>query len=192
MKKTLAAAFIASASFGTALPAMAADYAIDTRGAHASINFKVNHLGYSWLLGRFDTFSGEFSYDKANPSAAKVAVEIDTKSVNSNHAERDKHIRSNDFLAVDKFPKASFVSDKFESSDGETGKLYGKLTLRGVTKDIVIDVTKVGEGKDPWGGYRAGFEGTTSFLMKDFGIDKDLGPQAASVHMDLHIEGIKQ
>ncbi|RJG50538.1 YceI family protein [Motilimonas pumila] len=192
MKKIFAAALISTASFATALPAMAADYAIDTRGAHASINFKVNHLGYSWLLGRFDTFSGEFSYDKSNPSAAKVAVEIDTKSVNSNHAERDKHIRGNDFLAVDKYPKASFVSDKFESTDGETGKLYGKLTLRGVTKDIVIDVTKVGEGQDPWGGYRAGFEGSTSFLMKDFGIDKDLGPQAASVHMDLHIEGIKQ
>ncbi len=192
MKKQLTAAILSAGLFAAATPALAADYAIDTRGAHASINFKVNHLGYSWVIGRFDTFSGEFSYDASKPSDAKIAVTIDTKSVNSNHAERDKHIRSKDFLEVDKFPEAKFVSTKFESTDGKTGQLHGQFTLRGVTKDIVIDVTKVGEGQDPWGGYRAGFEGSTTITMKDYGIPMDLGPQSATVQLDLHIEGVKK
>ncbi|MCE0557265.1 MULTISPECIES: YceI family protein [unclassified Motilimonas] len=192
MKKHLTAAILSAGLFAAATPALAADYAIDTRGAHASVNFKVNHLGYSWVVGRFDTFSGDFSYDQENPSAAKIAVTIDTKSVNSNHAERDKHIRGKDFLEVDKFPEAKFVSTKFDSTDGQTGKLHGQFTLRGVTKDIVIDVTKVGEGKDPWGGYRAGFEGATTITMKDYGIPMDLGPQSATVELEFHIEGIKK
>ena len=192
MKKQITAAILSASLFAAAAPALSADYNIHTRGAHASVNFKVNHLGYSWVVGRFDTFAGDFSYDQANPSAAKIAVTIDTKSVNSNHAERDKHLRSKDFLEVDKFPEAKFVSSKFESTDGQSGKLHGQFTLRGVTKDIVIDVTKVGEGQDPWGGYRAGFEGTTTITMKDYGIPMDLGPQSATVELEFHIEGIKK
>ena len=72
----------------------AADYVVDTKGAHASINFKIQHLGYSWLTGRFDKFSGTFSYDSKNVSDSKIEMIIDTTSVNSNHAGRDKHIKS--------------------------------------------------------------------------------------------------
>jgi polyisoprenoid-binding protein YceI len=192
MKTQLKAALLLASTMGLALPASAADYTIDTRGAHASINFKVNHLGYSFVVGRFDTFSGDFSYDQSAPEATTVSVKIDATSVNSNHAERDKHIRSKDFLAVDQYPEASFSSSKYEANGEEGGKLYGQLTLRGVTKDIVIDVTKVGEGKDPWGGYRAGFVGSTELVMKDFGIPTNLGPKSTTVAMDLVIEGIKK
>ncbi|MDO6763668.1 YceI family protein [Agarivorans sp. 1_MG-2023] len=192
MKTQLKAALLLASTMGLALPASAADYTIDTRGAHASINFKVNHLGYSFVVGRFDTFSGDFSYDQAVPEATTVNVKIDATSVNSNHAERDKHIRGSDFLAVDKFPEASFSSTKYQASGDDGGKLYGQLTLRGVTKEIVIDVTKVGEGKDPWGGYRAGFVGSTELVMKDFGIPTNLGPSSTTVAMDLVIEGIKK
>ena len=80
--------------------AQAADYLIDTKGSHAFIQFKIAHLGYSWLLGRFNTFSGEFSYDENNPSTARIKVDIDTASIDSNHAERDKHLRGEDFLEV--------------------------------------------------------------------------------------------
>lgn len=192
MKTQLKAALLLASSVALAAPVSAADYTIDTRGAHASINFKVNHLGYSFVVGRFDSFSGDFSYDQAAPEATTVAVKIDTSSVNSNHAERDKHIRSDDFLAVDKYPEASFNSTKYEASGEDSGTLYGKLTLRGVTKDIAIDVNKVGEGEDPWGGYRAGFVGTTDLVMKDFGIPTNLGPQSTTVAMELVIEGIKK
>ena len=170
--------------------AIAKDYVIDHKGAHASINFKVKHLGYSWLTGRFDKFSGTFSYDAKNVSASKIEVNIDTTSVNSNHADRDKHLKSDDFLEVNRFSSAKFVSSSVTDKGNGKLEIKGALTLHGITKDLVIDAEKVGEGKDPWGGYRAGFSGTTQITMKDFGIKMDLGPASAQVDLELHIEGI--
>lgn len=182
---------IAGLTFGsTAL--MADDYVLDTKGAHASIKFRVQHLGYSWLYGRFNEFSGKFSYDEKQPDKASAEVTIKTSSVDSNHAERDKHLRSDDFLHVDKFPEAKFVSTSFTPGKNGSGVLNGKLTLRGVTKPLAIDVEFIGAGADPWGGYRRGFEGTTRFAMSDFGIVKDLGPKSKDVEMILSVEGIKQ
>ena len=166
-------------------------YVMDTAKAHAFIEFKVSHLGYSWLLGRFDTFEGEFEYDATDPSRSEVEVEIDTASVNSNHSERDKHLRSEDFLFVDKFPEAKFESTSYDVKDGK-GVVKGKFTLRGVTRDMEIAVTEIGHGPDPWGGYRMGFEGTTSFKMKDYGILKELGPASQTVHIYISFEGVKK
>lgn len=174
------------------LPALADTYVIDTKGAHASINFAIKHLGYSVLTGRFDTFSGEFTYDPAKPEASTVNVSIDTGSVNSNHAERDKHLRSPDFLNVEKFPKATFVSKKIVLDDKDEFDIVGDLTLNGVTKSITIEVEKVGEGKDPWGGYRAGFSGETTITLKDFNVKMDLGPASQTVQLELEVEGIKK
>lgn len=189
MKKLLLAAAFA-ASFTSV--AQAADYVIDTQGAHAFIQFKVSHLGYSWLHGRFNTFSGDFSYDSANLAAAKIKLEIDTKSVDSNHAERDKHLRSADFLNVDKHPKASFVSTKVVPGADGKFDLVGNFTFNGVTKEITIAATKTGEGKDPWGGYRAGFHGTTSIKLSDYAIKNILGPASETVYLDLVVEGIRK
>ena len=165
---------------------------IDTEKAHAFIQFKIQHLGYSWLLGRFNSFDGEFSYDEKNPSAAKVMVNIDPASIDSNHAERDKHLRGKDFLHVDKFPKASFVSTLFEEKGNGKAVLKGDFTLHGVTRPISIDVEHIGHGKDPWGGYRRGFAGKTSFALKDYGIDYNLGPASEVVELFLSIEGIRK
>lgn len=183
MKKHLLATALLSASALSS--AQAADYVIDTNGAHASINFKVKHLNYSWLTGRFDKFSGEFSYDKNDIINAKITLEIDAASVNTNHARRDKHIRTNDYLDSNKFTTATFVSTKIIDLGDDKLKVIGDLTLHGVTKSITIDAEKIGEGKDPWGGYRAGFSGKTQILMPDFGIDNNYG----AVEFDLHIEG---
>lgn len=170
----------------------AADYVIDNKGSHASINFKIKHLGYSWLTGRFDKFGGKFSYDSANISASKIEVNIDTKSINSNHAERDKHLKGDDFLDVSDFANAKFVSTSVtEKANGKLA-VSGVLTLHGVSKNIIIDAQTVGEGKDPWGGYRAGFSGTTSIALADFSIKRNLGPDATHVQLELNIEGIKQ
>lgn len=175
------------------LPALADNYVIDTKGAHASINFSIKHLGYSVLTGRFDTFSGEFSYDPAKPETSTVNVTIDTGSINSNHAERDKHLRSPDFLNVEKFPKATFVSKKIVLDDNKDEfDIVGDLTLNGVTKSITIEVEKIGEGKDPWGGYRAGFSGETTITLKDFNVKMDLGPASQTVQLELEVEGIKK
>ena len=187
--RTLLAASLASLMSMTAL---ADKYVIDTEGAHAAIQFKIKHLGYSWLVGRFNTFKGEFVYDADNLAASQANVVIDTKSIDSNHTERDQHLRSADFLNVEKFPQSSFVSTKVVPTSGDNFELHGKFTLNGVTKDIVIAAEKIGEGQDPWGGYRAGFAGTAAFALKDFGINYDLGPAAATVYLELSVEGIRK
>ncbi|WP_295555881.1 YceI family protein [uncultured Hyphomicrobium sp.] len=177
-----------------ALPgaAGAANYEIDTKGAHASINFRVKHLGFSWLTGRFDTFTGTFSYDPKAPEASKVNVEIDAASVSSNHAERDKHLRNTDFLDVAKFPKATFVSKKVEPAGEGKAKIVGDLTLRGVTKEVTLDAEYVGGGADPWGGNRVGFSGTTKLTLADYGINFNLGPDAKEVELTLNVEGVEK
>ncbi len=192
MKKPFITTTLLLAMSVLAAPLQAADYKIDTKGAHAFIQFKIKHLGYSWLLGRFNKFSGEFSYDEKNPKASKIEVNIDARSIDSNHAERDKHLRSDDFLHVKKYPTAKFVSTSFnEKSNGKIA-LNGKLTLHGVTKPITIDLKHIGHGTDPWGGYRRGFEGSTTLTLKDFGINYDLGPASRTVEMFLSIEGIRK
>ncbi|MEZ5452578.1 MAG: YceI family protein [Thiothrix sp.] len=191
MKKLLATSLLATGLLaGNSV--YAEDYTIDTEGMHAFVQFRIQHLGYSWLYGRFDKFSGNFSYDEAKPEEAKAEVTIDTTSVNSNHAERDKHLRSEDFLDVEKFPEAKFVSTKFTPGADGAGKLEGDLTLHGVTKPITLDVKQIGAGDDPWGGFRRGFEGSTKFALKDFDIKKDLGPASQEVEMILAVEGVRK
>ncbi|CAD2224763.1 polyprenyl-pyrophosphate binding protein [Pseudoalteromonas sp. 3J6] len=193
MKKLLLTSALSAAMFMTATHASAADYVIDTKGAHAFVNFKIKHLGYSWLHGRFNTFDGQFNYDAKNPNASQISVNIDTTSLDSNHAERDKHLRGGDFLNVSKYPQASFKSTaiKFDQ-DGEEATVTGEFTLHGITKTISFEIDKIGEGKDPWGGYRVGFEGETSLKLADYGIDYDLGPASTHVDIGLFIEGIRQ
>lgn len=177
---------------GASTWASAADYVIDTKGAHAFIQFKIQHLGYSWLYGRFNTFSGDFSFDPKAPEASKISVKIDPASVDSNHAERDKHLRNDDFLDVEKFPEAMFVSKRVEPQGDGKARVIGDLTLKGVTKELAIDAYMVGMGPDPWGGERVGFEGSTRFALKDFNIMKNLGPMSQEVEMILSVEGIKK
>ena len=193
MKRTIQQLLMATALTAAAVfPVSAADYIIDTKGAHASINFKIQHLGYSWLTGRFNDFSGTFNYDKDNVAASKINVTIDTSSIDSNHAERDKHLRSDDFLDTSTFGSATFVSTQVVDKGNGQLTITGNLTLHGVTSPISIDAKKIGEGKDPWGGYRVGFAGTTSIGLKDFGIPERLGPASTEVLLELHVEGIRQ
>ena len=190
MKKILSASLLFISMI--ALPSHAENYILDTKGAHAFIQFKIKHLGYSWLLGRFNTFDGKFSYDEKNPSASKITVNIDPASIDSNHAERDKHLRGKDFLNTSKFPDAKFVSTTFKELGNGKIELKGNLTLHGVTKAISIDAEHIGHGPDPWGGYRRGFAGNTTLTLTDFGIDYNLGPASRQVEMYLSIEGIRQ
>jgi polyisoprenoid-binding protein YceI len=169
----------------------AADYKVDVEGAHAFVQFKIKHLGYSWLLGRFNTFDGGFSYDNKTPDSSKINIEIDTTSLDSNHAERDKHLKGKDFLNVSSFPKATFTSKSIKFSDNTNAIVTGEFTLKGVTKTISFPIVKIGEGEDPWGGYRSGFSGTTSLKLTDYGISYNLGPASTHVEMALHIEGVR-
>jgi polyisoprenoid-binding protein YceI len=191
LKNTLVALALGGALMGAG-QTMAADYAIDKQGQHAFVNFKISHLGYSWLYGTFKDFDGSFSYDAAKPQDSKVNVTLNTTSVDTNHAERDKHLRSDDFLNVGEHPTATFASTAVKSTGDGTADISGDLTLNGVTKPVVIAATFIGEGKDPWGGYRAGFEGSTTLKLKDFDIQKDLGPASQSVELIISVEGVRQ
>ena len=190
LKKTLAALVLGSALVGG--QAFAADYAIDKEGQHAFVNFKISHLGYSWLWGTFNDFDGDFSFDAAKPEESKVNVTLKTASVDTNHAERDKHLRSDDFLNVANHPTATFESTSVKSTGEGTADITGNLTLNGVTKPVVIAARFIGEGKDPWGGYRAGFEGSTTLTLKDFNIKMDLGPASQTVDLIISVEGVRK
>jgi len=190
LKKTLAALVLGSALVGG--QAFAADYAIDKQGQHAFVNFKISHLGYSWLWGTFKDFDGSFSFDAAKPEQSKVNVTLKTASVDTNHAERDKHLRSDDFLNVAKHPTATFESTSVKSTGEGTADITGNLTHNGVTKPVVIAAKFIGEGDDPWGGYRAGFEGSTTLTLKDFDIKMDLGPASQTVDLIISVEGVRK
>lgn len=192
MKPKRLAAFALTAAILAPAGVVADHYVIDTEGAHAFIQFRIKHLGYSWLSGRFNNFSGNFSYDENKPEASTVEVTIATGSIDSNHAERDKHLRGEDFLDVDKYPEAKFVSTAFKDKGDGTATLEGKFTLRGQTRPITIEVEYIGHGPDPWGGYRRGFEGTTRLTLADYGIDYDLGPASRELDLILSVEGIRQ
>lgn len=191
MKKTgLAAAALLISSMAFAEPA--GTYQFDKKGAHQFVMFKISHLGYSWLYGRFNDFNGTFTVDANNPENSKVEATIQTTSVDSNHAERDKHLRSDDFLDVDKYPTATFKSTSIEQTGDDTAKITGDFTLHGVTKPVTLDAKMIGYGDDPWGGYRMGLEASTSLKLADFGITKDLGPASETVEIIISVEGIKK
>ncbi|MGO4001266.1 YceI family protein [Pseudomonas fluorescens] len=189
LKKTLAALAIGSALLSANV--MAADYVVDKEGQHAFVDFKISHLGYSYITGTFKDIDGKFSFDAAKPEDSKIEFNVNTASVFTNHAERDKHIASADFLNASKFGKATFVSTSVKSTGEKTADVTGDLTIAGVTKPVVVKATFLGEGKDPWGGYRAGFEGTTSIKRSDFGKQKDLGPASDAVELYVSFEGVK-
>lgn len=184
------ALFFVSSMFAVAGETGTNKYVIDTKGAHAFVQFRVKHLGVSWLYGRFNDFSGEFTYDSAKPEKSSVNVSLDVASLETDHAERNKHLRSSDFLDVEKYPSASFASTSFTSTGENTYELKGKLTLFKTAKDITVNVVKVGEGADPWGGYRVGFEGKVNISPKDFGVD--MSPMVETVELTLSVEGIRQ
>lgn len=188
MRRNMARA-LAAALLLVGCGAQAAEFTVDP--AHSFVRFKIQHLGYSWMWGGFNDVEGSFSYDAADPATASIDITIRTASIDTNHAERDKHLRSEDFLDVNKYPTATFKSTRF-TPDGAGGTLEGELTLHGATRPIVIDVEKIGEGPDPWGGYRVGFLGKTSITRRDFGMSYNLGPKSESMLFELGIEGVRR
>ena len=190
LKKSLAALAIGAALLSANV--MAADYVVDKEGQHAFVDFKISHLGYRYITGTFKDIDGKFSFDAAKPEDSKIEFNVNTASVFTNHAERDKHIASADFLNASKFAKATFVSTSVKSTGEKTADVTGDLTIAGVTKPVVVKATFLGEGKDPWGGYRAGFEGTTNISRKEFNKDgMDVGPQSDNVQLYITFEGVK-
>jgi len=169
-------------------------YTIDIKGQHAFVQFKVKHLGFSWMYGEFRTFKGDFTFDENNPKNNSVHVSIDSNSIDTNHAERNKHLRSADFFAVQEFPTITYVSNSYEDKGNGHGIIHGVLTLRGVSKAVDLEVNQIGTGNDPWGGYRRGFEGHTTLHLSDYHMPfaPKLGPVSENVDLFFSIEGIRK
>ncbi|ETS30942.1 hypothetical protein BB987_19850 [Photorhabdus temperata] len=190
LKKTLLG-LTAGALLLNASSALAANYKIDIPGQHAFIEFRIQHLGYSWLYGSFKDFDGSFTFDEKNPAADKVDVTIKIASLDTNHAERDKHLRSKDYFNTEKYPEAKFASTDVKK-EGSKYTITGDLTLNGVTKPVVLNAVLMGEGKDPWGGYRAGFEAYSKINLKDFNFKADLGPKSQEADLLISVEGVRE
>ncbi len=155
-----------------ALGVLAADpapaFGIDP--VHSSVGFKVRHL-VSKVSGSFKEFSGTIAGDPKSPSEASIAFTIKAGSVDTQNADRDKHLNSPDFFDTAKFPEISFKSSKIVPKGGDKFEVTGTFTLHGVSKDIVVPVTFGGLAKDPWGNERAGFSVALTLNRKDYGIN---------------------
>lgn len=138
--------------------------------AHSSVGFSIRHLLVSKVRGRFNTWSGELHFDEKHPERSSVEVRIDAKSIDTGEAQRDAHLRSPDFFDVEKFPHLIFKSTRVEKSGEDRLTLLGDLTIRGITKPVVLEVEHGGSLKDPWGKQRAGFTASAVIDRKDYGI----------------------
>ena len=134
------------------------------------IEFGVRHLMITTVKGRFTGVEGTVQLDEADPTAADVDVRIDAATIDTREAQRDTHLRSADFFDVETFPHITFRARGPIARHGHEFKLAGDLTLHGVTRPVVLDVTEEGRGKDPWGGERLGFSATTKIKRSDFGL----------------------
>lgn len=152
----------------TTATAVATTFRVDL--SHSEANFQVRHL-LGKVRGRFSDFSGEIEFDPARPEEASVAFTIQAGSIDTNQPDRDKHLRSDDFFAVDQFPTLTFVSRAIKAKGGAEYDVTGDLSIRGVTRSIVLPVSYLGSAKDPWGNQRLAFEAETTINRKDYGLN---------------------
>lgn len=152
----------------SAVPA-AATYTIEP--AHSSAHFKVRHLMIANVRGEFSKVSGTVTFDPSNPAASGITAEIDVNSLNTREPDRDTHLKSADFFDAANYPTMKFQSKKVQADGPEAYAVMGDLTIRGVTREVVLNVTgPTPEIKDPWGYTRRGAEAVAKISRKDFGL----------------------
>lgn len=138
--------------------------------AHTLVEFAAKHMMITTVKGRFADVEGTLHIDDAHPTKSSADVTIKTASIDTRTDQRDTHLKSADFLEADKFPVIRFTSTNVEPLGGERLRVTGDLTIRNVTKPVVLDVTHEGRSKDPWGGDRVGFSARTKIDRRDFGL----------------------
>ncbi|TGK17879.1 polyisoprenoid-binding protein [Leptospira fluminis] len=146
----------------------AANYKLDS--AHTSVGFKVKHLAISNVPGTFKEFSGKFAFDEKTNALSALDVTIQTGSISTNDADRDKHLKGKDFFDAGEFGTITFKAAKATVKKGGVAKVSGELTIKGVTKPVVLEVKYGGSAKDPWGNTHLAFEAETKINRKDFGL----------------------
>jgi polyisoprenoid-binding protein YceI len=148
-------------------PAALTTWTIDP--THSNVEFAVRHLMISTVKGRFGEVTGTVTSAGGLLERGQVDITIGVASIDTREAQRDAHLRSADFFEVEKFPQMTFRSTRIEGT-GDRFKVIGDLTIRGVSREVTLDVTSEGRGKDPWGGERAGFSAITKIKRSDFGL----------------------
>ena len=188
--RTLVPAIALSLGFAVSGAQAADTYEVDP--VHTAALFKVKHVGVSYTYGRFNDVKGTIVIDAANPAASKVDITIQAASVDTFDQKRDAHLRNPDFFDAKQFPVLTFASTAFKKVDDTTVEIAGDFTLHGVTKPITVTAKKIGEGKDPWGGYRIGFESTFTVKRSDYGMSKMLDAVGDEVTITFATEGIRK
>ena len=195
MKKLSSLWLVLAATLLLGQPVSAATYKVDTD--HTSASFKIRHI-LSYVQGHFREFSGSFDYEEGKPETWKAEGTIQAASIDTNVAERDKHLRSADFFDAEKYPTVSFKTTGVKEASGSNAKVDGLLTIHGVEKPVVLDVEIYGVAKDPWGNTRASFTATTTINRKDFGLTWNQALETGQllvgeeVKITLEVEGLLQ
>ena len=138
--------------------------------AHTSAQFAVRHLMISTVRGRFREITGGVSADPKNANRPVVEATINVGSIDTGVAQRDAHLRSRDFFDAERVPTITFRSRRIDGDISGKFRVVGDLTIRDVTREVILDVESQGGGPDPWGNERAGFSATTQFDRRDFGL----------------------
>lgn len=189
-KNLMAMSLAACALMGIGMVAMGDDYAIDP--AHSGVTFQILHMDISWIPGRFDDFSGEFTVDPTDPAKSSFKMTIKADSVDTNNAQRDGHLKSGDFFNTKQYPTIEFASTSVTPTQGGY-QVTGNLTLHGETKPVTFEL-KGGKTAEMKGQQRTGF--STGFIVKrsDFNVAKKVGPGMLGddVHVMISFEGIKK
>jgi len=165
--------------------------------SHTEVGFVARHLMVSKVRGRFTDFEGTIVVAD-DPSASSVEVTIQAASVNTSDENRDNHVRNNDFLSVEEFPTLSFRSTKVELKPRGDWKVYGDLTVRGVTRPVVLDVEFEGVIQDPWGNQRLGFTASGEIDRNDFGVSFNAALETGGfvvspkVKLEIEAEAVRQ
>lgn len=166
--------------------------------AHSSINFSVRHMMISKVRGQFKDFSGTVDFDEDNPTNTTVQIEIDVNSIFTDEEQRDNHLKSPDFFNAANYPIATFQSTRVEQIGSETGKLYGNLTIKDITREVVLDVEYAGTAVSPWGAQAAGFSATTTLNRKDWELNWNQALETGGflvgdkINLSIELELVKQ
>jgi polyisoprenoid-binding protein YceI len=153
----------------TSAPASTSVRTLTIDPTHSEATFQVRHL-ITKVRGSFGEFSGTIAFNEAQPEHSSVNFTVQTSSIDTNQADRDTHLRSEDFFHVERFPTITFASTSVKPTGKNQFDVAGQVTIRGVTKDITLPVTFLGFAKDPWGNERGGFETEITLNRKDFGL----------------------
>ncbi|HET9222995.1 MAG TPA: YceI family protein [Roseiflexaceae bacterium] len=165
---------------------------------HSHIQFSVRHMMISTVRGRFERFTGTIEGDEQDPTRSHVEVQIEAASVDTRSPQRDADLRSANFLDADNYPYLTFTSSRIEQIDSSHGRITGDLTIRGVSREVVLDVEYAGQAKSPWGTTSAGFSATTKINRKDWGLAWNVALETGGVmvgdevKIDIELELVKQ